>query len=120
MKLSPFDPAAEALAMAGLLPASSKNLPSGSNFQEILNDYGASVDNAARAIARVMQDGDHSDVLRAANLALTAHGVLKEAEKPSLPVININIHGAGSKNLMQLVTPTLHTLRNNLDNVNDA
>ena len=110
MKLQPFDPAALALQEAGLLPASAKNLPA-TNFQEILNDHGASIDDAARAIGNVMRNGEPNEVLRAANLALTAHGVLKEADKPSLPVININIHGNGSKNLMQLVTPTLHSPR---------
>lgn len=107
MKLQPYDPAAMALQEAGLLPPDVKNLPVSSQFQEILNYHGASIEDAARSIGNVLKNGEPSEVLRAANLALTAHGVLKEAEKPSLPVININIHGAGSKNLMQLVTPTL-------------
>lgn len=110
MILKPFDPIQEALEVAGiakpvLATNREKNL---AQFQETLNYHGASVEDAARAIGGVLKSGEPNETLRAANLVLQAHGVLKEAEKPSIPAITINIHGKESRNLLQLVTPNMH------------
>lgn len=111
MILKPFDPVQEALEVAGLtkeVPLVQNREKNLANFQETLNGRGASVEDAARAIGEILGYGEPAEKLRAANLVLQAHGVLKEAEKPSIPAITINIHGKESRNLLQLVTPVQH------------
>lgn len=112
MKLKPFDPVLEALEIAGIAESNLQKTsqlsdPKASKIQKILDENGASIDEAAAAVGRILRNGEPNEVLRAANLAFQAHGVLKEAEKPSIPAINININSLGKeqKTLLQLVTP---------------
>lgn len=107
MILKPFNPAVEALELAGVLSAAKKDKEASQNIKEMLEANGASLSAAARALGDVLSFGEHGEKIRATQLVFQAHGILKEADKPSLPSININIIGKESNNkpLIQLMTP---------------
>lgn len=105
MKLVPFDPAKEALEAAGIL---AKKVPKNpvSKVQEILDEQGATIEYAAQKLTEVLRNGEPNEILSAVKLLFQAQGVLREAEKPTMPAISINIIGKGEqKNLLQLITP---------------
>ena len=78
-----------------------------SKLQETLNDKGVSVEDAATALGSLLRNSDDNTRLRAIDLTFRAHGVLKEAEKPTMPTIFINIHGKEQRDLTQLITPQI-------------
>lgn len=108
MILKPFDPVTEALTIAGLAkPSTEKKKQNLTKLQETLNDRGASIDAAAAALGRLLINAEEATILRAIDLTFRAHGVLKEAEKPTMPNIHISIHGKEQRDLTQLITPQI-------------
>lgn len=112
MKLQPFDPAQEALKLAGIgvknLEESKKVEASQNKFAELLNEHGASLEDIARGMGSVLRNGEPTEIIRVSQLALQTHGVLREADKPTIPAIHINIMGKEQRSLLQLVTPNIH------------
>ena len=119
MILKPFDPVSEALSIAGLAPKviSKEEKKNSSKIAETLESHGASVDDAARALGMLLRNADENTILRAVDLTFRAHGVLKEAEKPTMPMININIHGKEQRSLTQLITPQIVNTKEDFINV---
>lgn len=111
MILKPFDPVTEALSIAGLVKEQKsltrKEANKISKLQETLNEKGVSVEDAAAALGCLLRNSDDNTRLRAIDLTFRAHGVLKEAEKPTMPNIFINIHGKEQRDLTQLITPQI-------------
>lgn len=115
--LKPFsaiatDAAKEALSAAGITHVeSNSNGHVGkiekSVLQKILNDNGASLEEAAVALGASLKDPDKK--LTASKLAFEMHGALREAEKPTVPSIVINIVGSerheGPSNLLHILSP---------------
>lgn len=100
--LKPYSPANEALEIAGLIKQPEKK-QSQSEIRDVLNKYGASISDAAVALATALRNEDTA--LAAAKLTFQAHGVLDEDQAKPIPIINITIQGE-SKNLMNFITPT--------------
>jgi hypothetical protein len=96
-----------ALASSGMAPkylAPQDNDPDG--FKAVLNNSGASVENAAKTISRVMQHGKfENSQLRAAEMALDLHGVRdKDGKVIKQPVFNFLIRDS-TVNLNEIFAP---------------
>ena len=105
-----IDAAAEALELAGIGPVSldaKSPKTSKTEFSKILDSSGASLEEVGAALGALLRDSDTSVKSRAVETALKAHGVMKDAERPTVPAINISIlsNSGEQKNLLQLVTP---------------
>jgi len=97
------DPARMALVASGLL-APSKESDAPVNITEILDNHGADLETAAVSLASALKDDNQR--LRAIELVWKAHGILKEAEKPSVPSINIVVQNSeNGKSLIQFLAP---------------
>ena len=113
MKLQPImDPVAEALKLAGLTPLSPESPNSSvssegtslSEVRTILNENGAGLKDAAKALRLALNDEDQA--LQASKLTFQLHGALKDAERPSVPSIQINIQNNGeNRTLLSLLAP---------------
>ncbi len=105
-----MDPVTEALKLAGLTP----NVPEQNNSEEvaslsqvraILNENGAGLKDAAKALKLALSDEDQA--LAASKLTFQLHGALKDAERPTVPSIQINIQNNGeNRTLLSLLAPT--------------
>jgi hypothetical protein len=81
-----------------------------SSIQKVFKARGAGVAAAATRISQLMNADDDSIALRATEIALKANSVYTDAEKKvKVPAININIFSSGpeTKNLVNLVMPTV-------------
>jgi hypothetical protein len=112
MILKPMlDPVAEALKLAGLSPTeqeiqnNSGEVTSLADVRAILNENGASLKDAAKALKLALADEDQA--LQASKLTFQLHGALKDAERPTVPAIQINIQNNGeNRTLLSLLAPT--------------
>ena len=108
--IRPYTPAQEILAEAGILkPAKPLATVEQSKIQELLDSAGAGVVDAANALAIGL--ADPKSRLSASRLIFQLHGALTEADKPTAPIIQINIQTKDdSKTLLQFITPSNENL----------
>lgn len=99
------DPIRSALASAGIRKLDPKAKISKEELREILNARGASLEDAADALATELLSEDKR--LNAAKLTFELHGAIKEIEAPSVPSITVNIIGqsANNVNLLEILSP---------------
>ena len=97
------DPARAVLVASGLL-APSKESDAPFSITEILDNHGADLETAAVSLASALKDDNQR--LKAIELVWKAHGILKEADKPSVPSINIVVQNSeNGKTLIQFLSP---------------
>jgi len=75
-----------------------------SGIGEILDQKGVSLDDAAESLRELINSGEDSIRLRATETAFKLHGVMKEAETPTVPQITFLIKGDNT-NLSMILTP---------------
>jgi len=96
--------------------------PANISFRETLNGCGASVEDAARTIAKVMKTAKYENTqLKAAEIALDLHGIRdKEGKNQIQPVFQFNIGGNSAINLNQIFSPRRKALDSNLSKIIDS
>jgi hypothetical protein len=104
------NPIERILSEAGLRRSEAKESSKDSlqvHVRETLNIAGASLEDAAISIASALRDDENPQTkLKAAELTCKLHGALKEAERPSVPSIIINLMGKNEgANLFNLLVP---------------
>lgn len=106
--IRPFNPVQEVLLDAGILKNQRPTKPEdvSSKVQDILNGAGASLNDAAEALASGLAKDNGR--ISAARLIFELHGALRDAEKPQTPIISIQINNSAGieKNLLQFITPS--------------
>lgn len=104
------DPIAQALKIAGLskteVAQPEKDEDIQKRVRKVLDVAGASIEDAARALAGAMEKDETR--LPAAKIAFELHGALKDRNKAEIPAISIVINGTDhtkNQSLLTFLTP---------------
>ncbi len=93
-------PISAVLTQAGVI----KQQENTSRVSEILNDQGLTLEAAAESLRELTGSPESSVRLKSVEMAFKLHGALKEAENPSVPVINFTLQGDNNR-LLTILTP---------------
>lgn len=71
----------------------------------LFTKHGAGIEDIAKLTGTMIRAGEESTRLKACDIALRVHEILKEVNDDKMPQITINIVGSNNKTLVNLVLP---------------